>query len=233
MEIKKRLAIISFIITAFLLLTIVLLGSLLNNEREATLSEQFSSMSQDFNDMQILFLMSESYDNEMACLAFESKLKDLDTTTWKLGAKIDKYRTASEEFMKDEYYLEQKKIFNENEIFYYLLMRRMIERCNISKKVLLFFYQNSADCKKCDDQSFILADINELDDEKGNQEVAIFSFDLDLNITTVQLLSKYYKTNNLPCIMLDEEVYCGIQDKDFIMEKICKDSDLHLCTLYK
>jgi len=234
MEIKKRLAIISFGITVFLLITIILLGSVLNNEREETLTEQFDMMSEDFNNMQILFLMSESYDNELACLAFENKLKELDTTIWTLGEKIDKYRTASEEFMKDPYYLEQKKSFNENEVFYFLLMKRMIDRCNISKEVLLFFYQNSADCKKCDDQSFILADINELDDEDGRQEVAIFSFDMDLNISTVSLLSKYYKTSNYPCIVMNEEVYCGIQDKNFIMNKICTNQPrLYICSIYK
>lgn len=234
MEMKKVLAIVSLFITIFLFATIVLVGSLMNEKREDYIDSQFDRLSEDFKSMQTLFLMADSYDNEMACLAFETKLKDLDRYVWKLGEKIDKYRSASEEFQKDKYYLTQKVIFNENEVFYLLLMRSMINKCNLSKEVIMFFYQNSEDCKKCDDQSFILADINTLDDDKGEQEVAVFSFDMDLNITELKLLSQYYKVDQYPCVVIGEENYCGIQDKNFIIEKICeKHPEMKICELHK
>lgn len=234
MEINKKfLAIVSLFITIFLFATIVLVGSLMNQKREEYIDNQFDRLYEDFKSMQTLFLMADSYDNEMACLAFETKLKDLDTYVWKLGEKIDKYRSASEEFQKDKYYLTQKVIFNENEVFYLLLMRSMINKCNLSKEVIMFFYQNSADCKKCDDQSFILADINTLDDDKGNQEVAVFSFDMDLNVSELNLLAKYYKVDQYPCVVIGEEPYCGIQDKNFIIEKICNNyPDMMICELH-
>ncbi len=233
MEIKRRIALISFIITLFLLFTVILLGSVMNNKREEHLDSQFQTIYQDFNNMQVLFLLSESYDNEMACLAFETKLKEMDTTIWTLGEKIDSYRSASEEFHQNTYYWDQKKVFNEDEVFYYLLMKQMLDKCNISKQIILFFYQNSADCKKCDDQSFILSDIRKLDDDKGRQEVAIFSFDMDLNLSTLNILSKYYKIEKYPCIIMDEQKYCGIQDKDFIMDRICSDKpNLYICSIY-
>lgn len=230
MEIKKYVALVSLIITMIILFSLLLLGSFFDKKREEYVSEQFHKMNDDFNDIQILFLMSDIYGDEMICLALENKITDLDMNVWVMGEKLDKYRAATEEFQKSEYYKDQKKIFNENEASYFLLLKRMIEKCNISKQILLFFYRNSEDCKKCDDQSFILSDINEIDDKKGGQEIAIFSFDMDLNLSTINILSEYYKTKNLPCIMLNDETYCGIQDKNFIMQKICeKNKEFLIC----
>jgi len=222
-EIRKTLIALSFVITVFLLMTIIIVGSVLDSKREDYLSEEFERLYRDFNNIQIYSLLSESYDDDMACLAFESKLVEMDSYIWNLGEKIDKYRAASEEFQKDEYYINQKKIFNENELVYLLLMNRMIKKCNISKQVILFFYQNSADCRKCDDQSFILNDISLLDDEDNYRDTAIFSFDMDLNLSTLNLLSKYYEIEKYPCIIINEEKYCGIQDKLSIMNRICSE----------
>ena len=135
------------------------------------------------------------------------------------GQKIDQYRVASEEFNKDPYYLEQKQLFNENEMLYLMLLQKVKSECTTQQPIVMFFYQNSEVCRKCDDQSFILTDIKKADDS-----VAVFSFDTDLNITTVKLLTQYYEIKEFPCIVVNDAPYCGIQDKNFIIEKICKGS---------
>ncbi len=230
---KKVIAVASLIITIFLLASVYLIGSIMNNKRENTLNDQFDQMYQDFNNMQILYLMSDTYDDQMACLAFESKIKELDKYIWDLGEKIDKYRKASEEFQTDQYYLTQKKIFNENEVYYLLLLRSMVTKCNISKQTVLFFYRNANDCRKCDDQSFILTDINIFDEENGDKDLAIFSFDMDTNITNLNILSEYYKIDKYPCVVINEIPYCGIQDENFIMDKICiNQTDFDICRRY-
>ncbi|MGM5482451.1 MAG: hypothetical protein ACQESF_03235 [Nanobdellota archaeon] len=233
MEIKKTLALISLIITVFLFLTIIFMGSILNDEREEYIDTQFKNIHNDFNNMEALSLMAESYDNKMACLAFEKQLKDLDGNIWKLGEKLEKYKAASEEFYKSEYYQKQKRIFNENQAYYYLLMRKMVEKCNISKSTILFFYKNSDVCEKCDDQSFILSDINKRDDDDGNQEMAIFSFDSDLNISTINILERYYEIKQYPCLIIEGEKYSGIRGEKFIMQKVCESNkELYVCELY-
>ena len=229
---KKQIAVMSFGITFFLLLSIVILGLFMNYMREREVNQQFETMYDEFNSMQTLFLMSETFGEEMTCLAFESKLKQLDTYVWELGEKIDNYRIASEEFAESDYYQRQKRIFNENEVFYFLLMKRLIEKCDMENQIILFFYQNSADCPKCDDQSFILTDINRLDDQEGVKEVAIFSFDMDLDLTTLNILDEYYELSGYPCLVIDEESYCGIRGKEFIMDKICTSKPaMEICSM--
>jgi hypothetical protein len=222
MRLKKNIAILALAITLFLFISVIFLGIILNNKREDKINAEVKKMYDDFRGMEMLSLIIENYDNDMICIAFESKLKDLDSYIWKLGEDIDKYRIATEEFQKDEYFLTQKKEFNENEVFYYLMMKKMITQCNIKKEPMLFFYQNSADCKKCDDLSFVLNDINEMDDKQGKNEISIFSFDIDLNITSINILNQYYKINQYPCIAFsDNKILCGMQDKEVIIDKIC------------
>lgn len=231
-SIKKQITILSVIITLFLLLTIILIGMNLNKNRENSLNSEVSQLYQEFYNMQTFTLLSQAYDDQMACIAFESKLKELDESIWALGEKIDKYRAASEEFQKDQFYLSQKKTFNENEVLYYLLMKELTKKCNITKYTLLFFYQNSADCKKCDDQSFVLSDINAIDDLRAGNEIAIFSFDMDLNITTLKVLGKYHQIEQMPCVVFaDGDTKCGMLDKDFIINKMCQDNaNLKICS---
>ena len=226
-----KIAIAAFFITVFLLAAVLFLGSTLNDTRESDLNKRFERMSQDFNSMQTFSLLSETYDDKMACLAFENKLQELNSYIWKLGQDIDNYRVASEEFQKNQYYVQQKKLFNENEVYYYLLLRKMEKKCNISKINILFFYKNAVDCKKCDDQSFILSDISKMDDDY-KKEIAVFSYDLDLNISTITLLAKYYDVHEFPCVVINETPYCGIQDKSFIMKKVCETENISICTIY-
>jgi hypothetical protein len=137
---------------------------------------------------------------------------------WNLGLKLDQYRVASEEFIKDPFYKDQKMVFNENEVFYMMLLQKLKRACNYDETVIAYYYKNSDDCSKCDDQSFILTDINEdLDDE-----LSIFSYDTDLNLTTLRLLVEYYNVTDYPCVVIEDQTYCGLQDRQYILDKICE-----------
>ncbi len=223
---KRMILVLALFITLFLLSTVLLIGSFFDGKREERINELASDMYSNINEMQTFMLMSEIYGDPMACLAFKSKLQKLDKSVWTLGMKIDQYRIASEEFMKDPFYLMQKKDFNDKEIFYLMLLSKIKKHCKYNQAIISFFYKNSYDCKKCDDQSFVLTDIK----KAAENEVSIFSFDMDLNLTTINLLDEYYKIDAYPCIVIDDQKYCGIQDKKFIVEKLCANSAISLCS---
>ncbi|MBN2458819.1 hypothetical protein JXB28_00915 [Candidatus Woesearchaeota archaeon] len=215
MEVKKSIFLIALLITAFLLSTILLLGDFLNNERKSNVEERMEIIS-DLNDIQTFSLLSDVYGNKLACLAFKSKLADWDKTLWNLGLKLEQYRVATEEFQKDPFYIEQKKKFNENELLYMAFLTKAKNECNLTQNIISFFYRKSELCKKCDDQSFVLTDVKRMLED----QVSIFSFDSDLNITSVQLLERYYEIDQYPCIVINEEKFCGIQDRNFILDKL-------------
>jgi hypothetical protein len=213
----KNIALIALLLTVFLLFSIILIANYLNTERRDVVSEQIQQTYNSLNEMQTFLLMSETYGNEMACIAFTQKLDALDTSVWNLGIKLDQYQVASEELRKQEFYSEQKKTFNEQQLIYMLLLRNLQQKCDYKQTVIEFYYRNSEDCKKCDDQSFVLTDIN----EEYDRDISIFSYDADLNLTSVNLLMQYHRIDSFPCVVIDDIPYCGMQDKEFILRKIC------------
>jgi hypothetical protein len=217
MEIKKNIFLFAFLITLFLLVTLLLLGNILNKERKSSVEDKMTIIS-DLNDIQTFSLLSDVYGNKLACLAFKSKLAEWDKSLWTLGIKLEQYRTATEEFSKDPFYLAQKKIFNENELLYMAFLTKAKKECNLDQTVISFFYRKAQVCGKCDDQSFVLTDVKKLLDNN----VSIFSFDDDLNITSITLLEKYYEIDEYPCIIINEEKFCGIQGREFVMAQIRK-----------
>lgn len=233
MEVKYRLLVASLFITLTLFSVIFLLGSFLNEERETVVSETFSQINRDFSEMQTIFLLADSHNKELACLALRKKLIDMDETLWDLGYDLDRYRSASEEVKESEYYKEQKKRFNENQVLYYLVLQDAKETCNYSKQIILYFYGDRENCSKCDDQSFVLRDITlEDEDRNDDREVAVFSLDTELGVGSINILKDYYEIDALPCMVINEgEPMCGIKGREEIMNVICEGSpDLNLCS---
>jgi hypothetical protein len=215
MAIKKSLFIIAFLITLVIFSGIIIIGGVMNDSRKNYVDEQMQIIA-DLNELQVYSLMTDVYGDKIACLAFKKKLSQWDESLWNLGAKLEDYRVATEEFQKDKFYREQKRRFNENQVLYLLFLTKVKDDCNLDQNIIVFFYQNSADCRKCDDQSFILTDIK-MDLEEN---ISIFALDTDLGLTNIDILIEYYEVNEYPCIIINEEKYCGIIDKKFIMDNL-------------
>lgn len=225
MEIKKRLFLYAFILTLVLFIGLVLLNRFMDNHREQFIENGLQDVVNNANELQTMLLMGDVYGEKMTCLIFSEKLKKLDKSVWTLGLKIDEYRVASQDFLENPWYLEQKTVFNQQEVLYLSLLKRSKQKCGFTTPIILFFYQNSDDCKKCDDQSFVLGDIN----RKAGTEVSIFSFDIDRNLTTVNLLKDFYDITDLPCLVIEDKKYCGMQDNAMILSTLCQNATISLC----
>jgi hypothetical protein len=218
MKVQKSIFFAALIVTMFIFSSMVLVGNFFSEQREETIRMQMMEMQNSITEVQTFFLMSEVWGDEMACIAFREKIADLDKTIWDIGQRIDQYRIASEEFFRDPYYLQQKRIFNENQLVYLTLLTKLKQECGYEQSIISFFYKYEGDCARCDDQSFILTDIN----RELAEEVSIFSFDMDLEIRGIELLHDYYDIQELPCVVIDDEPYCGLQTKRFITDRMCE-----------
>jgi len=225
MEMKLNIFGIAFIITIVLLLAIILVNKTLDKQREKFIKDKLEDVVNGFNEMQTLMIMGEVYGDKMTCMIFNEQLKRLDESIWELGRKIEQYRRISEEFLKSPFYKYQKKIFNEKEVFYLHLLKVIKQKCGFPQPIILFFYANAKDCKKCDDQSFVLTDIN----KETDTEISIFSFDMDINLTTLKILKNYYLIEEYPCIVIEDKKLCGMQDKSTIIKRLCGEANLSIC----
>lgn len=232
MAVKKEfsrgsLMVMALLITVLLFMIVLLIGTRVGESREQFIDEEMQRVYRDISEIQSFFLMSDTYGDDIACVAFRTKLRDLDRNTWNLGIKLDQYRIASEEFLEDPFYLEQKRLFNENQLVYMMLLTQLKQRCGYNDQAIIsFYYTNGEDCPKCDDQSYVLTSINQQYDER----VSIFSYDTELNLSTVSVLVEYYNITEYPCIVVEEEVYCGIRSKEFVVEKICASIEAEFCS---
>ncbi len=221
----RKIFILAAVITLSLFALIYSLNVYLNSEREEFLEVRMGEFITQYEDMQALDIMGDVFGEKMTCLAMERQLKRMDTTLWDTGIKLDKYRQLTEEYMKNPFYLEQKTRFNKNEILYLSMLKTLEKKCAADNTIILFFYKKQELCPDCDAQSFVLTDIK----REFGENISIFSFDSDLGIQTVDLLSIYYNVSTFPCVVISERSHCGIKDKREIISTICSDKNASFC----
>ena len=198
----------------------------LNTQREQAIIDRMEEVLDEYQEIQALSLMSDVFGKEMTCLSLKKRLAHMDKTLWETGLKIDKYREVTEKFITDPFYINQKKKFNRNEIIYFSMLKEMKDWCEFNQTVILYFYRKKEFCGDCDAQSFVLTDLNK---EIGD-EIAIFSFDSDLELPSVSTLELFYNITSYPCMVVEDDTYCGLYDKNSLVDVICKYRDISLCS---
>ncbi len=198
----------------------------LNAQRERAIIERMEKVFDEYQEIQALTLMSEVFGEEMTCLSLESRLAQMDKTLWDTGIKIDKYREATERFITDPFYLDQKRKFNRNEIVYFLMLQNLKQWCEFNQTIILFFYKKKEDCSDCDAQSFVLTDLN----KEIDSEIAIFSFDSNLELPSIRTLELFYNITSYPCLIIGENTYCELHNKDNLIGMLCDYKEISLCS---
>jgi hypothetical protein len=228
MEIDKNLFIIAGLITICLFGLIYVANVLLDYQRESKLNDLRDEVIDELENMKAFTAISSLLGEQENCDILQTQLKYLDKSIWDLGMKLDSYEEASRNIFSNPYYEKQKKLFVVNEILYLSVLEKMKQTCNTTKPVtILYFYANAADCRSCDDQSFVLTDIN----KEAKQEIAVFSLDLDLEVIGTSVLAEYYKLDKqeLPCTVINGKPKCGLRDKSAVISEICLFNNITLC----
>jgi len=184
----------------------------------------------EYENMQTLIFMSEIFGEDSTCVGLQSTLSTMDKGLWDLGLKIDLYRQVTENFMQDPFYVQQKTEFNRKEVLYFAMLKKMKDMCRLNQTIVSYFYKKKDICPDCDAQSFVLADIKR-DLEKINREdeLAIFSFDADLNIASINLLTRVYNITSYPSIVLGNTTYSGLYNKKELTKLFCREKKLAIC----
>lgn len=223
---NKGIFIAAAIITVMLFISIYSFNMFLNTQRERIVIDKMEEVIDEYQEIQALSLMSEVFGKDMTCLSLESRLAHMDKTLWDAGVKIDRYREVTEKFVTDPFYIDQKIKFNRNEIIYFSMVKEMKDWCKFNQTIILYFYKKKEHCPDCDAQSFVLTDLNKEIDE----EIAIFSFDSDLELPSVKTLELFYNISSYPCIVIEDITYCGLHNKNTIIGMLCEHKDISLCS---
>jgi hypothetical protein len=177
-------------------------------------------------EMEALTQLMHVIGENATCVALKSQLQLIDESIWKLGDKIETYRKLTEEYLDDPYYLKQKKQFNRQEVLYLSLLKRIRENCELDQSIILYFYRRGEECRQCDDQSYVLTHLN----QKIDDELAVFSFDADMGLPSVDVLIEHYRISQYPCIVVENTAYCGLHNRQEIESILCDQSPtLSIC----
>jgi len=227
MAVDKKIFVTAGIITIVLFGLIYIANQLLNNQRETELEQLRDEVIDELENMKAFTAISGLIGEEDNCDILQAQLYYFDESVWDLGKKLDSYEEASRNIFVNPYYKQQKKRFVVNELLYLSMLEKMKQTCNSTTPVsIIYFYANAKDCPDCDAQAFVLTDINNEIDE----ELAIFSLDSDLDLIATNVLAEYYNISYLPCIVIEDNVYCGLQDKKTIINYMCEEIELELCS---
>ena len=157
---NRGIFIAAAVITVMLFISIYSFNLFLNTQREKVVIERMEQVLDEYQEIQALSLMADVFGREMTCLSLESRLSHMDETLWEAGVKIDRYREATEKFITDPFYLDQKRKFNRNEVIYLSMLQNMKQWCEFNQTTILYFYKKKEDCPNCDAQSFVLTNLN-------------------------------------------------------------------------
>ncbi len=202
MDWKKYLIVL--FITVGVFGTALYFSDALNGKKLDQLKNIENKLSVDILSSEVQFSLLE----ELSC-------KDVSTSALsnELSTLADKISYSEQNFPSGSDQIKQlKQSYSLLEIKDYLLMKKISERCGKKSVFVLYFYSNEDTCPDCVKQGYILTDLHQT-----YPELRVYSFDYNLELSAIKTLLSIYKVpSDLPALVINGQVYAGLQTKEKI-----------------
>ncbi len=202
MDWKKYL--IVFIITLGVFGTALYVSNTLNAKKLNELKSIEDKLSVDILSSEVQYSLLE----ELSC-------KEVTTSVLsdELSSLADKIAFTEQNFGSGSDQIKQlKQSYSLLEIKDYLLMKKISERCGKKSVFVLYFYANEDTCPDCVRQGYILTELHD-----AYPELRVYSFDYNLDLSAIKTLISIYKVpSQLPALIINGQVYAGLQTKEQI-----------------
>jgi len=206
-------------ITLLLFALIYVVNYYFNERRERIVEAKMNEIIDDFEEIETTYYLMEYLGGGgRTCDVIVEEISYLESKLWKLDGRIRGYREVTKDFASDEFYIQEKKRLNRREIIHMSMLDKVRKRCGMNQTIILYFYGQCKRDRKCDEQGFVLTYIN----QKIDPEIAIFSFDTDLSLSSVNALTKLYNVTEYPCTVIEGRTHCGLHDKDELETLLCE-----------
>jgi len=227
-RLDKRIFIQAGLLTIMIFVSIYALNMAIEGEREKAVTNRMNDIISEFEEIEttayLMEYMGEEHRNN-TCEVMKKEIDYLEGKLWKLDIKIRDYREITKDFMNDAFYIQEKKKLNQREIIHMTMQKKMMNACQAKYITILYFYGECDKNKQCDEQGFVLSYINQQVDE----EISVFSFDKDLEIPAVSALMELYNVTKMPCVVVEGDTYCGLHNKDEMIDIICLHGNVSFC----
>lgn len=202
--ILARNVILSLIITAALIGTVVYAIAYLNRQRVAQLSDLQSQLATDTLSVETQFaLLEEAPCEDIA----EGNTLSQEVST--LGDQLS--ATEAQLGSKNEQVIELKKQYTLLQIRDYLLTQRVSQTCGVNPTVVLYFYSNTPNsCEDCDRASYALSYLHQ-----ESPKLHVYSFDYNLDLGALKTLIALEKVKpQFPAFVIDGKRSYGFTTLD-------------------
>lgn len=197
------------LLTSGIFLVAFLLSSYLFNARMKQVTSLESTINQSILESEIQYMLLADSSCEQNDGAKSILLEQLNSLAERLEY-LENQRGDD-----DSEVLALKKQYSLLEVKDYLLLRERDRRCNKGNSPsILYFYTNNpeADCTDCKKMGYILTDMR-----KEYDTLHIYSFDYELELSTVETLkSIYHLEDKFPILVINRKPYYGFKTKEEI-----------------
>ncbi|RLJ00597.1 MAG: hypothetical protein DRP06_01750 [Candidatus Aenigmatarchaeota archaeon] len=217
-KIDTQLYIMVLFITISIFIAGLFLGGVLSQSKLNSLSEDLESLERMRNTQETNSLLLDSLD-EKICLGLESYINEMLPEIESLAERVAYYeRSADSKRFGIKEYDDIKKDYNLLLIRYWIITNKLEKNCGKNIMDILYFYSNKK-CDNCKDQGIYLDSI-----KKQYPEIMIFALDKDLNLSTIDILSKSFNITEVPSLIINGNNYSGLKNKEEIIELITQET---------
>ncbi len=196
---------ISFLITAAIFATAILVSNYFNAKRAAVIRSTQDSISVDILSLETQFELLA----EHSC-ADISESSVLSREIYPLAQRLSYLEGQSN--VNQEELTRLKRYYSLLQIKDLLLMKQVAAKCRLRPVVILYFYSNAGDCKDCEAQGYALTSLSE-----QYPALRIYSFDSNLDLSALQTLVQINNVSSpLPALVIKGTAYHGLKSVDDI-----------------
>lgn len=205
MSLFTRNVIISLIITALIIGTVIYSINYLNQQRVVELNNIQNQLTTDTLSVETQYALLEN----APCENFTSSSTSNTSFSQQLSNLGDQLSYAEGHLgTNDPQVVNLKQQYTLLEIRDYLLTKQLAKTCNFTPTTVLYFYSNNNDCQDCDRASYTLSYLHQ-----QVPAMRVYSFDYNLNLAALKTLEQLYKVQaKFPAFVINGKVVYGFTD---------------------
>lgn len=206
--IDKKKYIFTFVITAAIFATAIFMSTFFSNKRVESVKSIQDNIAIDILSSETQFSLL----GEVPCANINDSSLSPELST--LGDKLS--RTENERGSTDVDVIYLKKYYSLLQIKDYILSKKLVEKCGVTKKpvFIIYFYSNKGDCEDCQKEGFVLTRLKEI-----YPDLRVYSFDYNLNLAALESMKAIYRIkSSLPALVIEDKTYIGFKSTEELEE---------------
>lgn len=214
---QKRRYIAAFMITALIFTLGFFAGLVIDAKRAEFLMDAYNQQRIEYGSLQLQYQLIEEITRDGDCEAltrtFEQNINNLE------NARIRLETYQQDATLNEAEFNMLSREYTHAQIRYYLLAQRTQKLCGEDIATILYFYSDSANCPRCEDQAFILTYLKRLMGDR----VLIFSFNTLIadEEPTIRLLMNRHEVEAFPTIVINQEPFPGLTTREQALNELC------------